>query len=197
MKALVFDKDLRLKEISKPKPSSDEILIKISKVGICNTDIEITRGYMEFKGILGHEFIGYLESENSSLDGKRVTAEINCSCGKCDLCKSGRDRHCSTRTVIGISGRDGALAEYITVPYKNVFFIPDSIKDENAIFIEPLAAALEILDQVPISNSDKVLVIGDGKLAQLISIVLHRVGCDLTVKGKHKDKLSHLEKTGY
>lgn len=196
MKALIFDRQLRLQDIPVPQPGPDEVLIKISKAGICNTDIEITRGYMGFTGVLGHEFIGYIQSPDSMLHGKRVTAEINFSCDTCELCTSGRGRHCSKRTVLGISGRDGVFAEYVAVPFKNVIFIPDSIPDHNAIFIEPLAAALQILEQVVIAPHDSVLVIGDGKLAQLISIVLLTTGCNLTVNCKHDSKIKILQKFG-
>lgn len=196
MKALIFDKHLQLADIAIPRPAPDEVLIKVVKAGICNTDIEITRGYMDFKGVLGHEFIGLIQSQDNSLNGRRVTAEINCSCGNCELCKNGRDRHCPSRSVIGISGRNGAFAEYIVVPFKNVFFVPDDIPDNNAVFIEPLAAALEILDQILIKETDSVLVIGDGKLAQLVSIVLNTTGCKIIICGRHENKLSYLENRG-
>ena len=198
MKAIIFDGNLSLSNVNLPTPEQDDVLIKTSMAGICNTDIEIIKGYMPgFKGILGHEFIGHVEhSANPSLNGNRVTAEINCACGNCDFCKSGLGRHCLSKTVVGIDKRDGAFAEYISVPQQNVITIPDSIPDESAIFIEPLAAALEILEQVPVRPVNSVLLIGDGKLAQLIAIVLQSTGCSLTVMGKHEDKLQHLHKKG-
>lgn len=177
-----------------PDPLPNETLIRINKAGICNTDLEITRGYMKgFNGILGHEFIGTIANTSlSTLSNKRVTAEINCGCGHCPLCKSGDERHCATRTVIGIAGRNGAFAEYISVPTCNIHQIPDSISDNNALFIEPLAAAIEILEQVQITSNQRVLIIGDGKLAQLIAHVTGAIGCNLYVAGKHPEKLAYL-----
>ena len=198
MKALVFDKTLSLQEISKPVVASDEVLIRVCRAGICNTDLEILRGYMPgFRGVLGHEFYGYVEeASDSSLQGKRVTAEINCGCGNCDLCKADLGRHCPNRTVLGIAGRNGAFAEYISVPQRNLVMIPDSLPDTSALLIEPLAAALEILEQVAIRKHHSVLLIGDGKLAQLIALSVHTTGCKLTVLGKHPDKLIHMRKIG-
>ncbi|HEX2957271.1 MAG TPA: alcohol dehydrogenase catalytic domain-containing protein [Chitinispirillaceae bacterium] len=195
MKAVIFDGvSLSLKEVPMPDPLPNETLIRINKAGICNTDLEITRGYMKgFNGILGHEFIGTIANTSlSTLSNKRVTAEINCGCGHCPLCKSGDERHCATRTVIGIAGRNGAFAEYISVPTCNIHQIPDSISDNNALFIEPLAAAIEILEQVQITSNQRVLIIGDGKLAQLIAHVTGAIGCNLYVAGKHPEKLAYL-----
>jgi 2-desacetyl-2-hydroxyethyl bacteriochlorophyllide A dehydrogenase len=163
--------------------------------GICNTDLEITKGYIPgFNGIPGHEFFGTIVNPTlPELKNKRVTSEINCGCGKCQTCSDGDERHCTNRTVIGISGRDGAFAEYISVPNRNVVRIPDEISDKNALFIEPLAAALEILEQIEISPKNKVLIIGDGKLGQLIAHVIAATGCKLYVAGKHPDKLEYLQ----
>jgi threonine dehydrogenase-like Zn-dependent dehydrogenase len=199
MKAVVFNGSiLNMEEIDTPKPVSGETIIEVKKAGICNTDIEITKGYMEgFRGVPGHEFFGTIHSSNLPISkNKRVTAEINCGCGTCNVCNSGDERHCLNRTVIGIAGRNGAFAQYISVPDRNVIEIPDEISDTNAIFIEPLAAALEIPEQITITPDHTVALFGDGKLGQLIAQVLQSTGCDLTVIGKHPDKMEYLESLG-
>jgi threonine dehydrogenase-like Zn-dependent dehydrogenase len=199
MKAVVFDGSvLELKNIDTPEHVSGETIIRVKKAGICNTDIEITKGYMEgFRGVPGHEFFGTIHKSFLKIDkSKRVTAEINCGCGNCALCKSGDERHCRNRTVIGISGRNGAFAEYISVPDRNVIVIPDEISDTNAVVIEPLAAALEILEQITITPDHTVALIGDGKLGQLIAHVIKTTGCDFTVFGKHHDKLEYIKALG-
>src|SRR4030042_410238 len=147
MTACLFDKRLHVARVEKPTPAPGDVLIRITKAGICNTDLEILRGYVPgFNGIPGHEFIGIVtEAEDPAIIGARCTAEINCACGTCEFCSKGLGRHCLNRTVIGIIGHQGAFAEYIAVPAENVVIIPDSIPDTRAIFIEPLAAALEIL----------------------------------------------------
>ncbi len=194
MKALWFQDHLEVRDIPAPKRLKGDVLIRVTRAGICNTDLEITRGYVPgFRGVPGHEFIGIIEeADDTSLIGKRATAEINCSCGACDFCQSGLGRHCPHRTVIGIVNRQGAFAEYIAVPVSHVVLLPDSVPDTQAIFIEPLAAALEILSQVPIDPVSRVLLLGDGKLAQLIARVLCSTGCSPTVVGKHAGKLDLL-----
>jgi threonine dehydrogenase-like Zn-dependent dehydrogenase len=194
MKALVFDRILQVKEIEQPVPESGEALIRVAKAGICNTDHEIVKGYIPgFSGVLGHEFFGYVEeSDYKDLIGKRVTGEINLACGRCDYCRSGLSRHCPERSVLGIMERQGVFAEYVCVPMQNLIQIPDEIPDSSAVFIEPLAAALEILEQVAISREKDVLLIGDGKLAQLIALAMKSTGCGLTVIGKHEKKLGLL-----
>lgn len=199
MKALTFDgKKLKISEIPKPIPNEDEVLIKVSKAGICNTDHEITKGYVpNFTGVLGHEFLGFVEeAQDKNLVGKRVSGEINLACGICNFCKKGLERHCPNRTVLGIINRNGAFAEYLILPKQNVIEIPNEIPDERAIFIEPLAAACEILEQVQILPLHEVLLIGDGKLALLIARFLHSTGCKLKILGKHQDKLDTLEEIG-
>lgn len=197
MKALVFDGVLRLADMPVPARGPDEVLIRATLAGICNTDHEIVAGYMPgFKGVLGHEFIGVVEkADDKKLIGKRVTAEINCGCGTCDYCKSGMERHCPNRTVIGIKDRDGAFAEHICVPAKNIVTIPDRIQDTNAIFIEPLAAALEIFEQISLKGK-KVLLIGDGKLGLLIAHAVRTSHCDFFVVGKHPENLGLLAALG-
>ncbi len=198
MDALVFNGTLQIENVSVPRPNRDEVLIKVQKAGICNTDLEITKGYIPgFNGILGHEFIGVVvECDEPHMIGKRVTAEINCSCGNCEFCNKGLSRHCSQRTVIGIINNNGAFAEYIVVPQRNIFTIPDEIPDSNAIFIEPLAAALEIIDQVKICDESEILILGDGKLGLLISFVMKCSGYSTTMVGKHRKKLSFAKELG-
>ena len=164
--------------------------MRVICAGICNTDLEIVKGYAGFQGTLGHEFVGHVvESPDPSLVGKRVVGEINAGCGACELCLQGDPRHCANRTVLGIKGRDGAFAEFLSLPASNLIGVPDSVSDEVAVFIEPLAAACNILEQVSVTDSSTVAVIGDGKLAQLIVLALAHTGCLLTVIGRHKEKL--------
>lgn len=198
MRALVFDKELRyINDCPVPKTEKDEALIRITHAGICNTDIEITKGYMGFKGILGHEFVGIVEKcYAGSLIGKRVVGEINIGCGKCLYCRNKMQNHCSCRSVLGILNKDGVFAEYVTLPVRNLHKIPDSISDEEAIFVEPLAAAYEIVDQIDISSSDKICVLGDGKLGLLVAQALSINGRSLTAAGKHREKLSILDEIG-
>ncbi|MGH9938771.1 MAG: MDR/zinc-dependent alcohol dehydrogenase-like family protein [Blastocatellia bacterium] len=197
MKALRFeDNKLQLAEVRIPR-RNDEALVRVTMAGICNTDIEIARGYAAFRGTLGHEFVGVVEeSPDRSLIGRRVVGEINTGCGQCDLCRDNDPRHCPNRTVLGIRGRDGAFAEYLSLPPRNLLIVPDSISDRQAVFTEPLAAARAILDQVEITGSHRVAVIGDGKLGQLISRVIATTGCDLTLIGKHEDKLELAARAG-
>ncbi len=180
-----------------PVPSEGEALIRVRYAGICSTDIEILKGYMGFSGIPGHEFAGVVEEcTDPELLGKRVTGEINIGCGTCGLCLSGLENHCPDRSVLGILGKDGAFADYLTLPVKNLHLIPDSVSDKEAVFAEPLAAAFEIMEQVKIGPDERVCVLGDGKMGLLIAQVLHLAGCDLTVAGRHGEKLSMLESRG-
>ena len=191
MKAVVFDNGLRLdNNYPMPEPKKGEALIKVNTIGICNTDYEITLGYMGYKGILGHEFTGVVEkAENKDLIGKRVVGEINCGCGECEWCAQGLERHCFNRTTLGIWKREGCFAEYVSLPEKNLLVIPDNVSDEEAVFTEPLAAALEILEQVHIPPYKKVIVLGDGKLGLIIARALSAAGLDITLVGKHEEKL--------
>jgi threonine dehydrogenase-like Zn-dependent dehydrogenase len=193
MKALYYDKDLNYTEdYKKPLPGLGESLVKILISSICNTDKEILKGYRpDFKGILGHEFVGeVVESDKHSLVGKRVVGEINENCGECIYCKTGRSTHCIARKVIGISGKDGCFAEYITIKTELLHVVPDEIPSEIAVFTEPLAASLEILEQAHIQPSNNVAVIGDGRLAYMIAQVVALTGADLTVVGRHEEKLA-------
>jgi threonine dehydrogenase-like Zn-dependent dehydrogenase len=196
MKALrVSDNHLDLVEIAVPD-REDEALVRVLKSGICNTDIEIVRGYANFQGTIGHEFVGVVEESNNAkhLEGKRVVGEINAGCGVCELCRSGDQRHCPARTVLGILGRDGAHAEFLQLPARNLAEVPAEISDEQAVFVEPLAAAFGITEQVEIFPQTKVAVIGDGKLGNLCAQSLALRSKNLTVIGKHDEKLSLLAK---
>ena len=192
MKAVVFDNGLKLdNNYPMPVPQKGEALIKVNTIGICNTDYEITLGYMGYKGILGHEFTGVVEkAENKDLIGKRVVGEINCGCGQCDWCAQGLERHCFNRSTLGIWQREGCFAEYVCLPEMNLLVIPDNVTDEEAVFVEPLAAALEILEQVHIPPYKKVIVLGDGKLGLIIALALNAAGLDITLVGKHEEKLN-------
>ena len=195
MKATFFNgKHMKYNE-NYPDPKPGESLVRVSLAGICGTDLEILDGYMAYNGVLGHEFVGVVEkSENSDLVGKRVVGEINAGCNKCDSCKKGMQRHCPNRTVLGILKRDGAFAQFLSLPEKNLHVIPDSITDEQAVFVEPLAAAFEIKEQALLNHDWKVAVVGDGRLAQMICQVLKLSCPDITCFGRHKTKLTHLEK---
>ncbi len=191
MKALYFDKKLELrKDYPIPVPAKNEALIKVILAGLCNTDKEIMNGYVPFTGVLGHEFVGIVtQCSQSEFIGKRVVGEINIGCGVCSLCKKGMQNHCPQRKTLGIHGKDGVFGEYVTLPIENLHIVPDEVSDEEAVFTEPLAAALNILQNVEISKQDKVAVIGDGKLGQLIARVISTTSCDLTMIGKHESKL--------
>ncbi len=198
MKALLFENNQpRLTEVPVPVPGPGEALVKVRMAGICNTDVEIARGYMDFTGVPGHEFVGEVESSpDPTLVGSRVVGEINAGCGRCGRCKTGMERHCAQRTVLGLLGRDGSFANYLTLPARNLVPVPEDLPDEKAVFAEPLAAALEILEQISIPPDHRVLVVGDGKLGLLVSMVLRLTGCDLTVAGKHPDKMALVEGRG-
>ena len=172
-----------------PEPSSGEALVKVLRAGICNTDLELIRGYYPYKGILGHEFVGIVAEGDDNLISQRVVGEINASCGYCYFCKNEMPTHCENRTVLGIVNRNGAFAEYLTLPIKNLHPIPNSIPTDIATFTEPLAAALEIQEQIKITPNHRVLVIGDGKLGLLVAQTLALTGCDLFVIGRHPEKL--------
>ncbi len=197
MKAICFGGGKMNYEQNYPEPKPGEVLVKVNLAGICGTDLEILNGYMKYEGILGHEFVGTVEkSENPDLIGKRVVGEINTGCGVCESCEKGMDRHCPTRTVLGILKRDGAFAEYLSLPEKNLHVIPDCMTDEQAVFVEPLAAAFEITEQVTLQPQWSVAVVGDGRLAQLIIQVLRLTCPNLTCFGRHASKLENLASSG-
>lgn len=199
MRALYFDKTLQYRpDMPAPVPPPGEALIRTRLAGICNTDLEITRGYFGFTGILGHEFVGeVVEAGNAPhLAGKRVVGEINAYCGQCPTCRRGNPTHCPHRTTLGIDRRHGTMADYFTLPAHLLYPVPDSIPDAWAVFTEPLAAACEITDRVPIRPTDRVVVLGDGKLGLLVAQVLHLTGCDLLAVGRHPNKLEILARRG-
>jgi threonine dehydrogenase-like Zn-dependent dehydrogenase len=183
-------------DIPTPIPNAGEALVKVLRAGICNTDLELMRGYYPYSGILGHEFVGIVEQGPADLLGKRVVGEINAACGTCQYCQKGIPTHCENRTVLGIVNRNGAFANYLTLPIANLLPIPDNIPTDAATFVEPLAAALEIQTQVTIQPSDRVLVVGDGKLGQLVAQTLALTGCNLRAIGRHASKLANLEARG-
>lgn len=196
MKALQFKENrLELSEIPLPNTGS-ECLIRVTRSGICNTDLEIVRGYAGFQGTIGHEFVGIVEKADDAphLIGKRVVGEINAGCGVCELCLGGDPRHCPTRTVLGIVGRDGAHAEFLNLPSRNLIAVPNNVPDAQAVFAEPLAAALGITEQVDINPETRVAVIGDGKLGLLCAMTMALKTPHVTQIGKHKNKLDIAEK---
>ena len=177
----------------KPKPRRPEgfALIRLLCGGICNTDLELLRGYYGFRGTPGHEFAGeVIEADDARLQGRRVTGEINLSCGRCDWCARGMGRHCPGRTVLGIAGHPGAFSDFFVLPERNLRILPRSVPVEHAVFVEPLAAACEILDQVRIPAGAPVAVLGDGKLGLLIAQVLQAHGAAVQLFGRHREKLA-------
>lgn len=180
-----------------PAPKPGEALVRVTLAGICNTDLELARGYMGFSGVLGHEFVGVVERvQDSALIGKRVVGEINLACGKCPYCRDGLKNHCPNRSVLGILGKAGAFAEYLTLPVENLHEVPSSVTDEEAVFAEPLAAAFQITRQIGITPSMKVAVLGDGKLGLLIGQALQLAGSHLVVIGHHAQRLETLARRG-
>lgn len=197
MKALYYDGTLSLRELPRPSPLPGEALIRVLIAGICNTDLEITRGYMDFHGILGHEFVGVVEEAgNPYLLGKRVAGEINCPCGSCRYCRMEMPGHCPHRSVLGISGRPGAFAEYLCLPEENLHIVPDAISDDAASFTEPLAAAYRIVEQLSLTAEDHILILGDGKLAQLIAQTMWLYSKQSLCLGKHPWKIALLQQLG-
>lgn len=200
MKAVIFDKTLKyVEDYEKPTPKKGEALIKVTYGGVCNTDKEITKGYMGYKGILGHEFTGVVEEindEDKTFLGKRVVGEINLGCKNCEWCAKDLERHCPNRSTLGILAKDGCFAEYVTLPLSNLIEIPENVPDEQAVFVEPLAAGLEILEQMHIQPCQKVMVLGDGKLGLLTALALNACGLDVLIVGKHQNKLDIAKNQG-
>jgi threonine dehydrogenase-like Zn-dependent dehydrogenase len=190
------DNRISIRAVSKPN-KANEALVRIRRAGICSTDLELVKGYYPFTGVLGHEFVGeVIESPDKAWIGQRVVGEINAACGKCEQCAHGRPTHCENRTVLGITKRDGVFAEYTTLPIDNLHRVPDSVPDEAAVFTEPLAAALEIQYQTQIKPTDRVLLIGAGRLGQLIAQTLSLTGCDLRVIARHSHQQKLLTERG-
>ena len=197
MKATFFDGKQMIFDNNYPDPKFNETLVQVNLAGICGTDLEILNGYMKYSGILGHEFVGtVVKSNNPNLIDKRVVGEINAGCTKCDFCIRGMERHCPSRTVLGILKRNGSFAEFLSLPEKNLHVIPDSISDEQAVFVEPLAAAFEINEQISLKPEWNVAVVGDGRLAQLIIQVIKLTCSNITCFGKHQNKLEGLIQSG-
>ncbi len=197
MLALACDNKLVLhKSAPEPEPPKGEALIKVRYAGICSTDIEITRGYMGFSGVLGHEFVGTVLRGSRRWEGKRVVGEINCVCERCDMCRSGMATHCRHRTTLGIDGRDGCFAELMSLPERNLHEVPDGIDDSEAVFVEPLAAAFQVIKQVRIEPRMRVTVLGSGRLGLLVAQVLAQTGCRLNVVGRNDQTLAFCEKKG-
>jgi threonine dehydrogenase-like Zn-dependent dehydrogenase len=193
------DRRLRVRDdLPVPEPPPGEARIRVTVAGVCHTDLELVRGYYPYAGVLGHEFVGVVERSPSdpSWEGRRVVGEINATCGACPTCLAGRSSHCERRTVLGIVRRDGAFADYLTLPLANLHVVPDGVPDDVAVFTEPVAAAFQILAQLRIDARDRVVVFGDGKLGQVIAQVLATTGCALTVVGRHPRKLAHLAARG-
>ncbi|GAB1545006.1 alcohol dehydrogenase catalytic domain-containing protein [Scytonema sp. NUACC21] len=183
-------------DIPIPEAPVGEALVRVLCAGVCNTDLELKRGYYPYSGILGHEFVGVVEQGPQHLVNRRVVGEINAVCGKCRFCLRGEPTHCENRTVLGIVNRNGAFADYLCLAVENLHLVPDNVPTEIATFTEPLAAALEIQQQVQLHSDNRVLVVGDGKLGQLVAQTLALTGCDLLVVGRHQDKLAYLEARG-
>ncbi|MHB1157940.1 MAG: MDR/zinc-dependent alcohol dehydrogenase-like family protein [Phycisphaerales bacterium] len=205
MRALLFDgKQLQFDpRKDEPKLAPGEALIRPLLAGICSTDIEICRGYMNHTGVLGHEFVGIVElvhadcdDKSKKLAGSRVVGSINCVCGRCDLCKRGLSSHCRNRTVLGIAGRDGCFADRFTLPVRNLIVVPDEIENEQAVFVEPLAAACQLLQQLHVEGRPFITVLGDGRLGLLVAQVLTTLNATVRVVGKHPEKLARCEKWG-
>jgi threonine dehydrogenase-like Zn-dependent dehydrogenase len=202
MRALVFDEQLRFVDTyPHPTPQPGEARIRVALAGICRTDLEVVRGYAGFRGVLGHEFVGVVDqvapaSLGDAWIGRRVVGEINIGCGTCDLCRRVGPNHCLVRQVPGIHGRDGAFADALCLPLANLHPVPESVPDRAAVFAEPLAAACQVLEQVSVRPSDRVLVVGDGKLGLLVAQVVALTGCRLKAVGHHPDKLAILARRG-
>ncbi|MDQ6659537.1 MAG: alcohol dehydrogenase catalytic domain-containing protein [Chloroflexota bacterium] len=208
MRALVYANNSLKLERNYPNPTlmEGEALVRVLRVGICNTDLEITRGYMDFQSVLGHEFVGVVEDvrvrsgmqQAMGMLNQRVVGEINAACHRADCmyCQQNMFTHCPNRTTLGIVNRDGAFAEYLTLPVENLHRVPENVSDEEAVFVEPLAANFEILEQVHVKPTERVVVLGDGKMGQLAMQVLALSGCEVTMVGKHKEKLVLAEQRG-
>lgn len=197
MRAIVFDGSNPRLEVDRPdpQPQPGEVLVRVVRAGVCETDLQIIKGYHGFHGVLGHEFVGI--AVGGALAGRRVVGEINCSCWNCDTCvERAHPNHCPSRTVVGIVGRDGAFADLVAIPERNLHSVPDAIDDDVAVFTEPVAAAFRIPQQVRVAGDDRIVVLGDGRLGNLCAQVLARLSDHVVVVGKHRSKLALLENLG-
>ncbi|MEJ2033026.1 MAG: alcohol dehydrogenase catalytic domain-containing protein [Deltaproteobacteria bacterium] len=200
MRALFFDKNLHLRnDYPRPVPVPGEALVRVLLAGICGTDLELTRGYGNFRGIPGHEFVGVVEETSppdGELTGRRVVGEINLNCGACELCRRGLTTHCPRRQVLGIQNKDGVFADYLTLPQANLHPVPEEVADEEAVFAEPLAAAFEIPEQLHLRPSEEILVMGDGRLGLLVAQVLRLAGAAVILLGRHPEKMAIAARRG-
>lgn len=199
MRALVFDgRSATVRDVAVPEPEGGDAtaVVRVALAGICNTDLELVKGYMGFRGVLGHEFVGRVEEGPAEWRGRRVVGEINFACGRCETCARGLGRHCPHRRVMGIQQADGALAERVAVPVTNLHAVPDAVPDDRAVFTEPLAAAFEILEQVEVASGAECMVLGDGKLGLLVAQVLDAAGARVRAVGRHPEKLAILARRG-
>ncbi len=195
MRALTFDGTCaRVSDVPVPERSEDTAVVRVSVAGICNTDLELVKGYMGFSGTLGHEFVGVVEDGPTEWRGQRVVGEINFACHSCPFCAEGLQRHCPSRRVLGILEADGTFAEYVSIPVANLHLVPDGVPDDVAVFAEPLAAAFEILEQVHVQPGLDCVVLGDGKLGLLAAQVLQHAGARVLAVGRYPDKLSVLRR---
>jgi threonine dehydrogenase-like Zn-dependent dehydrogenase len=195
MRGIVLNDHVEVRDdLPTPTPASGEVLVRVVRAGVCETDLQLIKGYMGFRGVLGHEFVGVAES--GPMSGRRVVGEINCACWECETCRKGFNTHCPNRTVLGILGHDGAFADLIAVPQRNLHLVPDSVPDDVAVFTEPVAAAFEIPAQVTVRPDDRVIVLGDGRLGNLCAQVLARLSRRVLVVGKHEEKLALLLSMG-
>lgn len=197
MRALHLDGSaLRATDVPTPEPEAGHARVRVSLAGVCNTDLELVKGYMGFRGVLGHEFVGVVDEGPEAWLGRRVVGEINFACGRCESCARGLGRHCPTRRVMGILEADGSFAEWVSVPVANLHAVPDALPDERAVFTEPLAAAFEILEQIEVEAGTDCLVLGDGKLGLLVAQVLDAAGARVRAVGRHPEKLAILARRG-
>src|SRR5690242_1370338 len=198
MRALVFDQTLQYRpRQAEPAEAEGDTLLRVRRAGICATDLEICKGYMGFRGVLGHEFVAdVVASPAKELAGQRVVGEINVVCGRCDLCLSGLSSHCRNRSVVGILNHGGAFADFLRLPAANLHVVPGGVDDDQAVFVEPLAAAFQVLKQIKLDGKKWVTVLGDGRLGLLCAQVLRNVGCPVRVIGKHAQKMAMCEKWG-
>ena len=195
MRAVVLEDAVTVRsDYPEPRPKAGEVSVQVLCAGICETDLQLIRGYMGFRGVLGHEFVGIAES--GPFAGRRVVGEINCACRQCDLCRRGLPTHCSSRTVLGILNHDGAFADTITVPQDNLHVVPENMPTDIAVFTEPVAAAFQIPAQIQVQRTDRVVVLGDGRLGNLCAQVLAGLSDHVLVVGKHANKLALLHSLG-
>ena len=195
--AVVFDKSLRVvTSYPEPRPGEDECVVRVRLAGIGAIELDIVRERTGFRGVPGSEFVGVVETGPAEWKGKRVVADVHCVCRRCDMCQSGLSNHCRKRTMIGVSGRDGAFATRLTVPTRNLHAVPDAVSDEEAVFAVPLAAAMQVLAQCKVEPRSRVCVVGSGRLGLLVAQVLSTTGCRLTVVGRNPRTLELAEKRG-